>query len=140
MPLVKIKPKGQITLPKPVRDSLGVSTGDFIEIDVRNGRGVIVPKRVMTAAPAPKLSAQEQRALGRARQKIKTINEDMIHSKGLTREEADVAAKVGLINPDQKWWWLESWQEGEREAERDDREGRYEEFETAEAFLKSLPV
>lgn len=140
MPLVKIKPKGQITLPKPVRDSLGVSTGDLIEIDVRNGRGVIVPKRVMTAAPAPKLSLKEQKQLQSARKKIEAITEDMIHSKGLTQAEADVAAKVGLINPDQKWWWLELWQKGERRAERDDREGRYEEFETAEAFLKSLPV
>ncbi len=138
MPLVKIKPKGQITLPKSVRDSLGLSTGDLIEIDVQNGRGVIVPKRVVTAAPAPKLSEKEQRSLQRAKQKIAAINEDMIHSKGLTREEADVAAKVGIIDPDQKWFWLEEWQKGEREAERDIKEGRVETFETPEEFRKAL--
>ena len=138
MPLVKIKPKGQITLPKSVRDSLGLSTGDLIEIDVQNGRGVIVPKRVVTAAPVPKLSEKEQRALGRAKQKIAAINKDMIHSKGLTREEADVAAKAGLIASDQKWFWLEEWQKGEREAERDYKEGRFKEFDNAEAFLKHL--
>jgi hypothetical protein len=62
--------------------------------------------------------------LKRARRKIAAINEDMIHSKGLTREEADVAAKVGLIDPDQIWFWLEEWQKGEREVERDIRAGR----------------
>lgn len=90
-------------------------------------------------APVPKLSEKEQRALGRAKQKIAAINKDMIHSKGLTREEADVAAKAGLIAPDQKWWWLESWQEGEREAERDIKEGRVSgPFETAQEFLTHL--
>lgn len=124
MSLVKIKPKGQITLPKPVRDTLGLSTGDLIEIDVQNGRGVIVPKRVVTAAPAPKLSLKEQKLLQSARKKIETINADPIHSKGLTESEADIAAKVGLIDPDQKWFWLEAWQKGERQAERDEQEGR----------------
>ena len=32
-----------------------------------------------------------------------------------------MAAKTGLT-PEQKYWWLESWQKGEREAERDERE------------------
>ncbi len=124
MPLVKIKPKGQITLPKPVRDSLGLSTGDLIEIGVQNGRGVIVPKRVVTAGPAPKLSHKEQKLLQSARKKIEAINTDPTHSKGLTEAEADAAAKVGLIDPDQKWFWLEAWQKGERQAERDEQEGK----------------
>ena len=74
-----------------------------------------------------------------AKDKIKTINEDMLNSKGLTEAEANVAAKAGLIDPEQKYWWLESWQKGEREAERDDREGRSSsEFETAESLLAHL--
>ena len=81
----------------------------------------------------------EQRTLARAKDKIKTINEDMLNAKGLTETEANVAAKVGLIDPEQKYWWLESWQKGEREAERDEREGRSSSaFETAESLLSHL--
>ena len=92
----------------------------------------------MARAPAAKLSANEQRALARARKKIAAINEDMVNSKGLTLNEVNAAAKAGLIAEDQRWWWLESWQEGEREAERDIRAGRVETFNTPEEFRKTL--
>lgn len=62
----------------------------------------------------PELSKREQRILARAKDKIKTVNEDMLNSKGLTEAEANAAAKAGLIDPEQKYWWLESWQKGER--------------------------
>ena len=51
---------------------------------------------------------------------------------------ADVAAKAGLIDPDQRWWWTEEWQEGEREVERDIKAGRGQVFDTPGEFLKSL--
>lgn len=34
-------------------------------------------------------------------------------------EEIKLAIKVGLIDPDQAWWWKEEWQKGEREAEKE---------------------
>ena len=139
MPLVKIKTKGQITIPKKVRDSLGLSEGDFIEVDVQNGKGVFMPRRVVAAAPAVKLSAKEQQTLVRAKKKIQAIQENFTTSKGLTQKEVDVAAKAGLIDPDQRYWWTEAWQEGEREVERNYAEGRFEEFDNAEDFLNSLP-
>lgn len=87
----------------------------------------------------PELSKREQRILARAKDKIKTVNEDMLNSKGLTEAEANAAAKAGLIDPEQKYWWLESWQKGEREADRDEREGRSSSaFETAEGLLTHL--
>lgn len=138
MPLVKVKPKGQITIPKKVRDGLGLAEGDLIEIDVQNGKGVILPRRVVAAAPAPRLSPKEQQLLARAKKKIDAINEDTLHSKGLTREEAEIAAKAGLIDPDQTWFWLENWQKGIRTAERDLQEGRSTVYDSPEAFLKSL--
>ena len=79
-----------------------------------------IPQQMST----PELSKREQRVLVRAKDKIKTINEDMLNSTGLTEAEVNVAAKTGLIDLEQKYWWLESWQKGEREAERDEREGR----------------
>jgi len=33
-------------------------------------------------------------------------------AKGLTRDEAAVAAKAGLIEPDQRYWRTEEWQKG----------------------------
>ena len=56
--------------------------------------------------------------------KIRAIQENLIASEGLTRREADIAAKAGLIAEDQKWWWTEEWQAGEREAEADIQAGR----------------
>ncbi len=140
MPLVRVKTKGQITIPKKVRDTLGLIEGDLLEIEVENGKGVFTPQRVVAAAPAIKLTAKEQRALIRAKKKIKAIQKDLASSKGLTREEIDVAAKTGMIDPDQRYWWTEEWQEGEREVERNYAEGRFEEFDHADDFLKSLPL
>jgi hypothetical protein len=66
----------------------------------------------------------EQRTLARAQAKIDRIRRDLVRAKGLTSEEAKVAAKAGLIDPDQKYWWTEAWQKSERVAETDARAGR----------------
>lgn len=140
MPYSKVSTRGQVVIPKSVRDALHLEIGDTVEIEAENGKAVMTPKRIQIVekAPAPKLSATEQRALGRAKAKIDAINKDMLTSKGLTVDEANVAAKVGLIDVDQRWWWLESWQKGEREAERDIRDGNVEVFDNAEDFIESL--
>lgn len=137
--LTRLKQKGQITLPKRVRDRLGLSEGDFLEIDVIGGRGIIMPRRVVSAAPFPKLSDKEQQALVRARKKIAAMHANWINSRGLTLEEAHAASKAGLIAEDQRWWWTEEWQEGEREAEADIKAGRTSgPFETSEELLAHL--
>ena len=56
--------------------------------------------------------------------KIQKIGSDHLNSDGLTEEEMKVAIKIGLIDPDEAWWFSEEWQAGEREATRDEREGR----------------
>lgn len=65
-----------------------------------------------------------KKELETVKRKIKTIQENLIESEGLTRREADIAATAGLIAEDQKWWWTEEWQAGEREAEADIQAGR----------------
>ncbi len=98
-----------------------------------------MPRRVIAAAPTPRLSAKEQRALTRARKKISAIQKDLVNSKGLTREEVEVAVKVGLIDPDQKYWWTEQWQKGEREAEQNHRAGCTSgPFETTDELIAHL--
>ena len=137
MPHSKITSSHRITIPKPVFEKLGLKVGDMIEVIEENGKVVLIPQQMVYNPP--KLSKREQEILARAKDKIKTINEDMLNSKGLTETEANVAVKTGLIDPEQKYWWLESWQKGEREAERDERKGRFSStFETAESLLVHL--
>ena len=138
MPYVKVGPRHQITIPQEVRESAGIDAGDLLEIITQRGKVIITPQQVISRPMAVKLSKKEQETLLSARKKIESIQNDMINSTGLTREEVAVAAKVKLIAQDQQWWWLEEWQQGEREVERDIKEGRTETFETPEEFLAAL--
>ena len=84
----------------------------------------------------PTIMAQQ---LAKAKRKIRAINEDVLNSEGLTEDEADAAIEAGLINADQKYWWLEDWQKRHRKAEEDIRKGSIQEFDSPEAFLNALP-
>jgi len=139
MPLVKIGPKHQVTIPKEVFESLQLSVGDFLEMQVQNGKGFLIPKRVVEKARAPKLSRKEQVLLLSAQKKIAAINKDIRTARGLTEPETKVAAKVGLIDPDQRWWWREEWQKGEREADDDLINGRVSKpFHSADELIGHL--
>jgi len=139
MPFTKITTKHQVTIPRNVFDELKLNIGDQVGVVAVKGSVVMTPHRLVPKYPVARLSEKEQKTLVIAKQKIKAIQDDMINSTGLTREEAAVAAKVGLIGADQQWWWLEEWQEGEREAELDIKAGRVSgPFETAEELLAHL--
>ena len=84
-------------------------------------------------------SIRSQRVLARAHAKIERIQRDLLHARGLTREESQVAAKAGLIAPDQMYWWTETWQRGERAAEADVRAKRLlGPFSSVEALKKNI--
>jgi predicted transcriptional regulator len=70
------------------------------------------------------------------KQKIEAIQQDLSQAVGLTQEEAEIAAEVGLIADGQKWWWTEAWQEGEREVEEDIKAGRVSPPMTVEEMRK----
>jgi AbrB family looped-hinge helix DNA binding protein len=139
MPLVKIGPKHQVTIPKEVFESLQLSAGDLLEMRAQNGKGVLIPKRVVERTLVPKLSSKEQALLSSAKKKIAAINRNIRTAKGLTEAETKVAAKVGLIDPDQRWWWREEWQKGEREADDDLINGRVSKpFHSADELIGHL--
>ena len=139
MSVVRIRPKRQITIPRKLFDELHLEAGDFMEAVAEDGKIVMIPKRLATKGEAIPLSEEEQKTLLRAKEKINHIRKDLIHSEGLNREEIAVAIKVGLIDSEQAWWWIEEWQEGEREAEREIREGKLRgPFSTLEEFKVSL--
>jgi len=81
------------------------------------------------------LSPAEHKVLIRARARIERIQRDLLRSRGLSREEARIAAKAGLIDPGQMYWWTEEWQKGERAAERDVSAGRIQTMATMEDLL-----
>ena len=139
MPTVRMGPKHQVTIPQPVREALNLSAGDFLDAAAEGGRVVLTPLQLSAKAPAPRLTASEQKVLRRARIKIERIRKDLRHGKGLTREEATVAARAGLIEPDQRYWWTEEWQKGERAAEADRRAGRVlGTFDSVDAMKEAL--
>jgi bifunctional DNA-binding transcriptional regulator/antitoxin component of YhaV-PrlF toxin-antitoxin module len=138
MSAVRIGPKHQLTIPKEVFAHLKLEVGDFLDAAAEQGRIVLTPMRLAAKAPALRLSAAAQRILARAKAKIERIQQDLPRSRGLTPEEARVAARAGLIDPDQQYWWTEDWQRGERAAEADVRGGRVRTFASREEFLSEL--
>jgi AbrB family looped-hinge helix DNA binding protein len=47
MSIVKIMQHGQITIPKKIREALGIKEGDMAEAELENDRIVITPKRLV---------------------------------------------------------------------------------------------
>ena len=45
MPTARLSSKGQLVLPKPVRDALGLEPGDELRVEVEDGSIRIVPRR-----------------------------------------------------------------------------------------------
>jgi AbrB family looped-hinge helix DNA binding protein len=138
MPLTIIGPKHQITIPKEVFERLKLQVRDYLEAEVEGRKIVLTPKRLVEKAPTLKLSPTEQRLLARARAKIECIQKNLAKAKGLTPAEARVAAKAGLIDRGQIYWWTEEWQKGERETEAEIREGRVKSFERIQDLLQDL--
>lgn len=124
MPKVKIGPKHQVTIPQEVFEDLRLRAGDLLEAETRRGQIIFTPLQVVAKTPAVRLTAAKQRVLKGARAKIERIQRDLLHTKGLTDEECKLAAKAGLIDPEQAYWWTEAWQKRERQAEADLQAGR----------------
>lgn len=49
MTMSRVGPKGQVVLPKSVREALGISPGDRVVFSVEQGRAVLIPVRTAEA-------------------------------------------------------------------------------------------
>jgi bifunctional DNA-binding transcriptional regulator/antitoxin component of YhaV-PrlF toxin-antitoxin module len=137
MPLRKVRRFYQVSLPAKLSKKFGIAERDYVEMEPVAEGILVKPVTVTQRVTATRLTPKEQQLLAKA--KIKQINADITSAKGLTKAEARVAAKAGLIDPEQAWWWLESWQKGEREAEEDIRAGRMSgPFESVEEFKRAV--
>lgn len=47
MPITRISPKHQITIPKEVFDNLRLEEGDFLDVEVRGDKIVLTPKKLI---------------------------------------------------------------------------------------------
>ncbi len=45
--IMKISPQGQIRIPKKILQSLKITPGDYIEIDIENGQAVLKPRKLI---------------------------------------------------------------------------------------------
>lgn len=61
MPLIKVQPKGQVTLPSKLRQQAGIGVGDYVEVIQEGGRIVLIPQEV--APRHPKIDAALREAL-----------------------------------------------------------------------------
>jgi AbrB family looped-hinge helix DNA binding protein len=95
MSLVKLKGKGQMTLPVDIREQLSLGEGDLLEANIEEGKIVLTPKTVVDRKAAfARLEAIAARAEGRWRAEGKT-DEDMEKMIAETVEEvrAELYAK-----------------------------------------------
>ena len=116
--MIKIGSKHQVTIPKEIVDQLGMQSGDYLEVVTQEGKIIMIPKQLADRVPAPHLTPGEQKALLGVIEKVSKVRLGLANSQGLTDREVRLATKVGLINPDQAWWWKEEWKKGGKASEK----------------------
>ena len=68
MPLVTVKTKFQVTIPRKLREQLDIDTGDLLEAEIQDGKIVLTPKTVVDReAQVAELRAIAERAEARWR-------------------------------------------------------------------------
>lgn len=138
-PLRKVRKFYQVSLPTKLSRKFGIAEGDYVEMEEVKSGILVKPVSVAARVSAVRLTSEEQRLLKKATDKVVKLNLALTSAKGLTKDEALVAAKAGLIDSAQIWWWLESWQKREREAEEDIRAGKASDsFKNVEALMRHL--
>lgn len=88
MTLMKIRPKGQITLPDAVRRAAHLADGDYLEVTVEDGAILMRPKKLIDADQAWFWTDGWQRGEREASEDI---------SKGRVRRSADADAFLDSI-------------------------------------------
>ena len=47
MPVVKIGVSRQVVIPKKIHDELGLTSGDFLDVELRKGKVILTPKALV---------------------------------------------------------------------------------------------
>lgn len=135
----KVRKFYQISLPARLGRKLGIAEGQYVQME-ETQKGILVkPVSVKERVPIARFTKKEQRLLATAQGKMAKMRKDLCAARGLTKEEVQIGVKAGIIEQEQSWWWLESWQKRERDAEADIRSGRLVgPFDTAREAIRAL--
>ena len=76
MPIVKLGASRQVTIPKKIHDALGLSPGDYLEVELQAGKVVFTPKTFVDRRIEEGLKDIEQ---GRVHGPFSSA-EDLVHS------------------------------------------------------------
>jgi len=146
---IKVNADLNVKVPKSILNKYRLKAGDSFTIRVVSGSIILTPEKLKNGKNLQKKrngyssrshTKQEQILLESAKKKIAAINSNLRTARGLTEAETKAAAQAGLIAGDQRWWWTEEWQKGERKAQRDIDAGRvskvYDDVDDALQALK----
>ncbi len=75
MPLVQVKPKGQVTLPYKIRKKENIKVGDYLEIDAKHGKIILIPQVVINKFALMKLSKKGKKMIEEA---LKEVAKDKV--------------------------------------------------------------
>lgn len=85
--LVRVQEKGQVTLPRAIRDELGIKKGDLVSVEL-NGRAVsIVPQTVISEERMRQIE-EEILASGITIEEMDEFIENSRNARGLWMKEA----------------------------------------------------
>ncbi len=70
MPLVRISPKHQVVIPKPIFEELQLSPGDLVDVSIAEGRILVQPKKVVDAEDAWFYEPGTQAELGKSLREV----------------------------------------------------------------------
>jgi AbrB family looped-hinge helix DNA binding protein len=66
MALVRIQPKGQVTIPSKLRQQAGIGVGDYVEVKQEGSKIALIPQEVVPRHPVVDLALRETDAEERA--------------------------------------------------------------------------
>ena len=89
MPIVTVKNKYQVVIPRAVREQIGVAVGDILEAKAERGRITLTPKSLVDRAVAEGL---EDVRKGRVRGPFDTVDEMIDSLKGRKRSRVRKAS------------------------------------------------
>ena len=96
MPYVKIKTKGQVTIPAEFRRDLNLKEGDLMEVLVERGGILLKPKAVVDRYDEKWAKNVLQEAQEEARQNPKTLQEEEAEERRLLELGAAQAARLNI--------------------------------------------
>lgn len=73
MPVMKIMERGQVTIPKEIRDELGLKKGDLVEAERKDNQILITPKKLGDKAFQKVLAVMD-----RVNEKNKGVSEETV--------------------------------------------------------------